>query len=493
MYRIASCFLAGIMLVCFPVDISGSGRPPEMGNLYENAISAASQDVGYLCEASEETVSGNNGAVISGDGGGMSVTADQLYIDGTALYEGMDRTYEQGYIPRSGNGSVSVVLPLTGQTYDGKVSVTVDLGETEGSPFVFGNYSQTAGDEDGVYVFRFEIPLITGYANGTYPVKLTAGYLNTAGNQVQQTFIIYVTITDGVSRPASGTDSSREAVETPKLFISACEISPGVVGGEEEFTVDLTIENIGAIRARSVILTYGSDMEGIIPARTNNQAHLDNIAGGKSETASIALKTTKDVLAGNQSFYIKLDYADLFGGIYTETRTFLIQVTQPAEVGYDPVSVPEQVTSGETFSVPVSVFNTGKSTLRNVSATLSGAGLFPLSSTFFGDILPGQAENGEMEIYAGTLSLSGNTMQDYGKTEGTYRITYTDDSGESHSEEMSFSTEILPPVSEEAEDPEEKKSALQWWGSVLAALAVIAIMASSVIVIKLTRAMRIKQ
>jgi len=42
-------------------------------------------------------------------------------------------------------------------------------------------------------------------------------------------------------------------------------------------------------------------------------------------------------------------------------------------------------------------------------------------------------------------------------------------------------------------NPQTIKTALQWWGSVLAALAVIAIMASFVIVTKLTRAMRIKQ
>lgn len=285
--------------------------------------------------------------------------------------------------------------------------------------------------------------------------------------------------------------SGKEAVETPKLFISTCEIEPNVVGGYEEFTVTVTIENIGAIRARTVLLTYGSDNSGIVPAQTNNVLHLENIASGESATAELFFKTTKDVLAGNQPFYVKLNYVDLFGGTYSENLTFLIQVTQPAEMGYDPITVPKQVTSGETISIPVNVFNTGKSTLHNVSATVSGSGLIPTSSVFLGNIQPGESGNGTMEVYIGTLSMTGGT-NDYGKTNGTYVITYTDDHGGKHTTEVSFTTEIIQPVSEEEENIEEQKTAGQWWISVLVAFAVIAIIVTVIVVTKFSRMMRMR-
>ena len=411
-----------------------------------------------------------------------------LYIDSQNLYDGMDKTYSQGYVPRVGNGTAYIIVPLLGQTYDGNVTVTADLGATTDNPFILGNYSQTVSSKDGIYLFHFEIPLASGRKNGAYPVTLTADYLDITGNQVQQNFILHVTITDGTN---ADTGSIKEAVETPKLYISACEITPEAVGGEEEFSVTVTIENIGAIRARSVILTYGSDTAGIVPAQTNNTMHLENIASGKSETASFAFQTTKDVLAGDQSFYVKLDYVDLYGGIYTETRTFLVRVIQPAEIEYDPISVPKQVTSGETISIPVSVFNTGKSTLRNVTATISGAGLIPTSSVFMGDILPGESGNGEMEIYVGILSMTDNNTNDYGKSSGSYTITYLDDSGEEHTEEMEFSTEIIQPV-EDLEDVEKEQTAGQWWISVLVAFAIIAIVVSTIIATKFLRMMRMK-
>lgn len=423
-------------------------------------------------------------------------TVDQLRIDGTNLYEGMESTYEKGYIPKVSGGKVNIILPLLGKTYDSKVTVTADLGATNENPFVLGNYSQTEQEKDGVYLFHFEIPLAKGRVNGAYPVTLTAKYLDVAGNQAQQDFTVYVTITDGLD-PASQNvtppiSSGKEAVETPKLFISACKIEPAVVGGGEEFTVTVTIENIGSIRARTVLLTYGSDNTGIVPANTNNVIHLENIASGKSEMATLAFKTTKDVLAGNQSFYVKLSYVDLYGGTYSESLTFLVPVTQPTEMGYDPITVPKQVTTGETISLPVHVFNTGKSPLHNVSASISGSGLIPTSSVFLGNIKPGESGAGTIEVYISTLSMIGGA-NDYGKTNGTYAITYTDDNGEKHTTQVSFSTEIIQPVTEdEKEDTEEQKTVGQWWISVLVAFAVISIIVTVIVVSKFTRMMRMK-
>lgn len=421
---------------------------------------------------------------------------DQLRIDGTNLYEGMENTYEEGYIPKVSGGKAYIILPLLGETYDDKVTVTVNLGASSDTPFILGNYSQTEREKEGAYLFQFTIPLASDRMNGAYPVTLTAKYLDVAGNQAQQDFTVYVTITDGSNptvptTPDVSMGSGKEAVETPKLFISSCEIEPNVVGGDAEFTVTVTIENIGAIRARTVLLTYGSDNSGIVPAETNNVIHLENIASGESTAAELSFRTTKDILAGNQPFYVKLDYVDLFGGTYSENLTFLIQVTQPAEMGYNPITVPKQVTSGETISIPVNVFNTGKSTLHNVSATVSGSGLIPTSSVFLGNIQPGESGNGTMEVYIGTLSMTGGT-NDYGKTTGTYVITYTDDNGEKHTTEVPFTTEIVQPVSEEEENIEEQKTSGQWWISVLVAFAVIAIIVTVIVVTKFTRMMRMQ-
>ena len=422
---------------------------------------------------------------------------EQLIIDSWSLYDGMDKTYQQGYVPRIVNGCCYIIFPLIGETYDGKVTVTADLGATADSPFVFGNYSQTAAGW-GRYVFMLEIPLVKGRINGSYPVTLRADYLDVLGQQKQQSFTLYVTISDG-KNPPDPNDVPKQEVEKPELFISNCIITPDTVSGEEIFTAEVTIDNIGTIRARSVRLSYGSEAAGIIPADTNNAMHLENIASGESATVSFAIRTTGDVLAGEQPFYVTLDYVDLYGGVYTSTRTFLVRVTQPAKMSCDPVSLPKEVTAGETISLPANVFNIGKSPLRNVTVNLTGAGLFPTSSVFLGDIQPGQAGYGEMKVFVGMLSMTEGYTESYGKTSAVYTVTYTDDAGEAHTAEQQLSTEIKQPVivgektdAEKQAEEEQKRAMSQWWISALAAFAAIAIIVAVIVVSKFARTMRMK-
>ena len=156
-------------------------------------------------------------------------------------------------MPRIVNGCCYIIFPLIGETYDGKLTVTADLGTSADSPFVFGNYSQTAAGW-GRYVFMLEIPLVKGRINGSYPVTMKADYLDVLGKQKQQSFTLYVTVTDG-KNPPDPNDVPKQEVEKPELFISACEINPNTVTGGDGFTATVTIDNIGAIRARSVRLS----------------------------------------------------------------------------------------------------------------------------------------------------------------------------------------------------------------------------------------------
>ena len=424
--------------------------------------------------------------------------ADKLIIDSWNLYDGMDKTYGAGYVPRIVNGCCYIIFPLIGETYDGKVTVTADLGATADSPFVFGNYSQTAAGW-ARYVFMFEIPLVKGRINGSYPVTLRADYLDVLGQQKQQSFTLYVTVTDG-KNPPDPNDVPKQEVEKPELFISACEITPDTVtGGDGEFSVNVKIDNIGSIRARSVRLTYGSEAEGILPYDTNNAILLDNIASGEGAEAEFKMRTTKDVIAGSRAFFITLDYVDLYGGVYTATRQFLVNVTQPAEMTYDAISLPKSVTAGETFTLPANVFNIGKSPLRNVTVNLTGAGLFPTSSVFLGDIQPGQAGYGEMKVFVGMLSMTEGYTESYGKTTGVYTISYKDDAGEEYAVSVDFATEIQKPViegektdAEKQAEEEQKRAMSQWWISALAAFAVIAIIVAVIVVSKFARMMKVR-
>ena len=226
---------------------------------------------------------------------------------------------------------------------------------------------------------------------------------------------------------------------------------------------------------------------------TANAQLLENIAAGESAHASFAMKTTKDVLAGSQPFTVTLDYVDLYGGTYSTAREFLVHITQPVELSYDAISVPKEITAGETLSLPANVFNIGKAPLRNVSVSVSGAGLFPTSTVFLGDIAPGEAGYGQMEVFIGMLSMTEGYTESYGQTHGLYTITYYDDADTEYTAETTFTLEIKQPVIEVDTQPEENQSpVIQWWAAVLVGFAVIAILVSVIVVSRFIRAMKMQ-
>ncbi len=422
-----------------------------------------------------------------------SVIDGGLQIDSDNVHGEMQKSYKDGYIPTIKDGHVTVVLPLVGKTYDDKVNLTANLGSTTDSPFVFGNYNQTVSGES-LYVFTLVIPLSANLYNGTYPINLEADYIDLNGQKSSKTFTLYVTITHGKNPPDPNEqvkEPEKEAAERPEIFIESCLIEPASIKGGEEFSVTVSVKNIGNLTAKNIKLTY-TDTENlnILPTDTINLIKMDNIAPENSGTISFKLKTSNDILSGRHSFPISAEYTDYYGGIYTFTQQFSIDIEGEIKIDYDELILPKDIFSGQTITIPTAVFNTGTSTIKNVKISLSADGLTPISSVFLGDILPKSTGNGEMSVFVGTKSTSDN----YGTTHGTYTISYEDENGSEKVIENTFNTNILEPEKQDGdnEDDENQEEVVppdfQWWVSILIGFAVIAIIVSVIIVNKVLRA-----
>lgn len=432
-------------------------------------------------------------------GDSTSGTAEPLTIDSENLYPGMNKTYAQGYVPTVANGTVTIVLPLRGTTYSNEVNMVVDLGSTTDNPFQYGNYSQTVQGTGSVYVFTLEIPLSSDRYNGSYPVVLKTDYLDASGNYAEQEFTVYVTITDGQAQSTATDQSSSSSsyvpsADAPELFIEDCTITPSTVGGNETFTVHVVVKNIGNKTAYASKLIYGCEDTDILPADSNPAILLETIKKGKTVEAEFAMKTDQNALAGNREFYITLSFSARTGGTFEITRNYIIVVTQPAEMTFDLVSLPAEIEAGETVTLPANVHNTGRSILRNVTVSLEGAGLFPSSSVFLGDIEPGEGKTGEMKVFIGMLSMTEGYTENYGNTTGTYKVSYEDSAGETREETMEVKTEIKQPVisASPTPDPTLQQAQSQWWITALVGFAIIAIIVALAVVTKITRELKMR-
>ena len=66
------------------------------------------------------------------------VIGETLSIDTATVYEGMQTSYGQGYLPTVAEGKATILLPLLGNTLGQRIRVTPEL--TAGGPYVLGNY-----------------------------------------------------------------------------------------------------------------------------------------------------------------------------------------------------------------------------------------------------------------------------------------------------------------------------------------------------------------
>lgn len=138
MKRICILLLVAIFLFMMPNLAFAEGTNPAASEPPEATPSSAPEQTPAFTPAADPTAE-------------PTPVVDQLYIDSWNLYDGMYKTYQQGYVPRVVSGRVYTILPLLDEAYDGKVTVTADLCATANSPFIFGNYSQTAGGWAGTF------------------------------------------------------------------------------------------------------------------------------------------------------------------------------------------------------------------------------------------------------------------------------------------------------------------------------------------------------
>ncbi len=436
-----------------------------------------------------------------------------LGIDDANLYDGMTRTYSQGYSPTVANGVATIVLPLvtTGSISGSTIAATPNLGTVGSAPFVFGNYQKTVplstqpvnsgtGTATCYYV-RFDLTLTSDRKNGSYPVVIEIEGTDLSGNTIEQNFTTYVTITDG-KVDATPTDDSGSSsgggsgvsASKPVLIVTACSVAPDTLESGDTMHVDLTVKNVGRRTAHNIRVNVTSDDPNIALVDEFSAPYLRGLASNKEAEFAFDMQALPKALGGMHTMTITITYESASNVSFTETATFRVTVDQPILFSHDKVELPEKVTSGESFSLPVNAYNTGLTAIYNVKCALEVPGLIS-ASAYLGNLEPQQSSDKTMSVFATTID---NTTK-YGTSYGSCVFTYEDAKGEQFQESAEVKIEILEPVKETdeekkkaEEEAQEQKSLSQWWISLLFGLAIIAVLTSIIIIAKFSRMMKMR-
>ena len=283
-------------------------------------------------------------------------------------------------------------------------------------------------------------------------------------------------------------------ITQPKIEIVDCEYSD-VVNGGDGFTVTLTVKNSGTRDAKNVVVQYISEDDSIRYTGIQDHQTIESLKKGESTTVTFDLRALPSAMEGKHSFRFSCSYKDAAdSGSYENGLDYPLTVVQKASLGYDEVRLPESITSGESFTLPVCVYNTGFSPIFNIRCSLDCDGLI-CSSAFLGNLSPQESSDKAMTVFVTTLSGS----QKYGETYGNIEITYEDVNGEKQTEYQSVKMTITEPVKitdeekeREKQKVEEQQTLSQWWISLLVAIAIIIILIAVILIARFARILKMK-
>lgn len=283
-------------------------------------------------------------------------------------------------------------------------------------------------------------------------------------------------------------------ITQPKIEIVDCEYSD-VVNGGDGFTVTLTVRNSGTRDAKNVVVQFTAEDDAIRHTGIQDHQTIESLKKGESTTVTFDLRALPSAMEGKHSFRFSCSYKDAANsGSYENGMDYPLTVVQKASLGYDEVRLPESITSGESFTLPVCVYNTGFSQIFNVHCSLNCDGLIS-SSAFLGNLAPQESADKAMTVFVTTLSGS----QKYGESYGSIEISYEDVNGEKHFESQSVKMTITEPKKitdeekvKQEQEQKEQQTLSQWWISLLVAIAVIIILIAVILIARFARMMRMK-
>lgn len=413
-----------------------------------------------------------------------------LEIDSENVYEGMDKAFQDGYLPKIENGQVHLVLPLkcSSELFGNKINVSLTLDTGTSSPFVTANYRKdftlekvipkNKNEEQDIYLVTFPIALTENRKNGNYPVAFNITGFDSSGVPINCIYTLYVTITDGQSSTPTQ-PVVEEPTPEPVVYISDSELIPGTAMAGEEFTLKLTLKNSLTTKSvKNMMVTVDTGNLQINLLEDSNVFLIEKIDAGGTEYLVLRFSTDVSIPENKYTLRFSFSYDSSKTLKLSSEGTTVIPVRQPADVELVMPRMPEAVRVGETLPLSLQVMNMGRSSIYNVRCVVSGHGLVPSNTGYIGTMAAGSSASAQMELYIVALNVSqGNENgAQYGGTTGTIQLIYEDAAGIQYEQAFSFETTVNRPVMEAPQPVPEKlevEKNLHWWIFVIATGGVI--------------------
>ena len=266
--------------------------------------------------------------------------------------------------------------------------------------------------------FTYNISVDSSAATDGYTIPLTVSWRNLGLDKT-------ATLNFGI-----------EVEGAPELIISGTTTTPSVVYPDTEFSMPITVENIGTDDAKSVELTVTLP-KGLTGT---SSTQLQTIAKDKTATATLQLKAEQKIALGMHELAADLSYTDSKGESYSKSIpiNLYIQDRGAVTLAISGVSTSSSKVHPNTdFTLTLALENTGSQDVKSTKIVLflpdevSGE-----NAAFLGTIATGKSSSATFDLKA-VKNAQPSTYP------VTAEITYTDEQGRTATVQKTFNLFIL--------------------------------------------------
>lgn len=258
-------------------------------------------------------------------------------------------------------------------------------------------------------------------------------------------------------------ETTRDASQ-PRLMVSSYTLEGESLSTDKSSVLKITFKNYSRKKALYNLKFTISDESGEIKFDGMGTKYVERISAGGSYTWEVSLIAAKTAQIGEHKLGVTAEYEDEYYDAYSSSDIISLNVKQSVGLDYDGIMLPTKVTQGDTFSMEVTLMNTGKSALRNCKLTFSIDGIESSGTLFIGEIPAGESKSGSANLRAALDKL--------GEVKGKITLSYEDAFGEQYSKDIEVSTTVNEKI-EIVEEPEEEQAKYPlWWAFMLGGIAV---------------------
>jgi len=281
-----------------------------------------------------------------------------------------------------------------------KIKITLEPVDKSKPLFMPGSLSLSAEidslSRNDIKEAEFPVTLAPGATVGVHTIQLNFSYQNTHGDKYTSSDIAYVRVDSGNIAPR---------------LIAGC--TDTLIPGQQKVTT-FTISNLGETAARDIRVTLlGLDPSAVSTINDIDVKYIDEIAAGESEKVQYRLFTTGTLEGASTRLQLQIDYLDISGEAYSETKHYLLPLAggkAEEDKGVPRLIIskysfsPQEIRAGNQFVLDMDLQNTSRNkAVSNIKVTIiAEEGTFlPVDASntlFIETILPGEMTTASLPL-----------------------------------------------------------------------------------------------